>query len=103
MTAEESRLLRLETMRQENMKQHGFGPLVMREIRVCTECGTAAVATERQCRECGKKLPGETLYQQYKNRHRFCAHCDTVVADDVQFCPECGTRIQMVKPLHFVK
>lgn len=103
MTVEETRLTMLEILRQENMKQHGFGPSIMREIRVCTECGTAAPVSELKCRECGKKLPRETLYQQYRNRHRFCARCDTVVANDVQFCPECGTRIQMIKPLHIIR
>ena len=103
MTAEESRLIKQESMRQESMKQYGFGPAVMRGIRICAECGMPSAASERKCRECGAKLPWVNLFQQYRKRHRYCAHCDNVVADDVQFCPECGTRIQMRKPMQFVK
>ena len=98
MTTEESRLIKQERMRQEGMKRYGFGPAVMRSIRICAECGMPTAASERKCRECGAKLPRENLFQQYRKRHRFCPRCDTVVADDVQFCPECGTRIQMLKP-----
>ena len=103
MTAEESRLIRQESMRQESMKRYGFGPGIMRMLRICEECGTPAEVSERKCRECGAKLPRENLFQQYKKRHRFCPRCDTVVADDVQFCPECGTRIQMLKPMKLFK
>ena len=97
MTAEESRLIKQESLRQANMIQYGFGPTVMRKIRICTECGMPAAGTERKCRECGAKLPWENLFQQYRKRHKYCTHCDTVVAEDVQFCPECGTRIQMIR------
>ena len=101
MTAEESRLIKQESIRQKSMKQYGFGPAVMRGIRVCTECGMPAEASERKCRECGTELPRENLFQQYRKRHRYCARCDHVVADDVQFCPECGTRIQMLGHIQF--
>jgi RNA polymerase subunit RPABC4/transcription elongation factor Spt4 len=101
MTTEESRLIMQENMRQESMKQYGFGPAAMRNIRICAECGMPAEASERKCRECGAKLPRETLFQQYKKRHCFCSRCDTVVAGDAEFCPECGTRVRMFKPLHF--
>ena len=103
MTAEKYRIARNETIRQANMERYGFGPNVMKNIRICSECGTSAAVSERKCRECGAKLPRETLFQQYRKRHKYCAHCDTVVAEDVQFCPECGTRIQRIKPLQFVK
>ncbi|MBR4000169.1 MAG: zinc ribbon domain-containing protein [Clostridia bacterium] len=99
MTAEESKLIKQESMRQESMKRYGFGPAAMKGIRICAECGMPSAASERKCGECGAKLPRENLFQQYKKRHRFCPRCDTVVADDVQFCPECGTRIQMLKPM----
>ena len=103
MTAEESKLIKQESMRQESMKRYGFGPAAMKGIRICAECGMPSAASERKCGECGAKLPRENLFQQYRKRHRYCAHCDNVVADDVQFCPECGTRIQMRKPMQFVK
>ena len=101
MTAEEFRLTKLEYIRQENMERYGFGTNIMRNIRICPECGIPAAASERNCQECGSKLPRETLFQQYKKRHRSCPHCETVVTETAQFCPECGTRIQLIKPLRF--
>ena len=99
MTAEEHRITRNETIRLVNMERHGFGTGIMKNIRICQECGLPSTAADRRCRTCGGKLPRETLFQQYKKRHKCCPHCETVVAKDVQFCPQCGTRIQLVKPL----
>ncbi|MBQ9717151.1 MAG: zinc ribbon domain-containing protein [Clostridia bacterium] len=98
MTADEFRLTKLEYMRQSNMEQYGFGPNIMRNIRICPDCGLPSIVTDRNCHACGAKLPRETLFQQYKKRHRFCPRCDTVVAKSAQFCPECGTRIGWIKP-----
>ena len=103
MTAEEYRIMKNETNRQSNMERYGFGTNIMRNIRVCPECGLPSAAADRNCRTCGARLPRETLFQQYKKRHRFCPRCDTVVAKSAQFCPECGTRIQMFKPLKFFR
>ena len=97
MTAEDYRITRNETIRQSNMERYGFGPAAMQSIRICAECGMPAAALERKCRECGVKLPQETLFQQYKKRHRFCPHCDTVVARSALFCPECGMRIRIIR------
>ena len=99
MTIEEYRMTRNETIRQASMERYGFGPGIMRNIRICTECGMPSPAAEKHCRTCGAKLPRETLFQQYKKRHRFCTRCETVVAKSAQFCPECGTRIGWSKPL----
>ena len=99
MTVEEYRMTRNETIRQANMERYGFGTNIMRNIRVCPECGMPSTAADKNCRTCGTRLPRETLFQQYKKRHRFCPHCDTVVAKSARFCPECGMRIQMFKPL----
>ena len=99
MTVEEYRMTRNETIRQANMERYGFGTNIMRNIRVCPECGMPSTAADKNCRTCGARLPRETLFQQYKKRHRFCPRCDTVVAKSAQFCPECGTRIQLIKPL----
>ena len=102
MTAEEYRITRNETIRQLNMKRYGFGPGIMRNIRICPGCGLPSAVSETHCRTCGTGLPRETLFQQYKKRHKFCPHCDTVVAESALFCPECGMRIQPKKRLkHF--
>ena len=92
MTIEEFRVTRNENLRKSNMERYGFGLNVMRNIRICTNCGRPASADRNHC-SCGGVLSGETLFQQYKKRHRFCRRCDTVVANDVKFCPECGYRI----------
>ena len=99
MTAEECRIAKNENIRQSNMERYGFGPNIMRNIRVCPKCGVPSTAADRNCHTCGAKLPRETLFQQYRKRHRFCPRCDMVVAESAQFCPECGTRIHMFKPL----
>ena len=74
------------------MEQLGFGPKVMRNIRICPDCGKPSPAEKERC-ACGSVLSGETLFQQYQHRHRFCRRCDMVVANDAKFCPECGGRI----------
>ena len=99
MTTEEYRMTRNETIRQESMAYYGFGPNIMKKIRICPECGLPSTASKKHCHTCGAQLPRETLFQQYKKRHRFCPHCDTVVAKSAQFCPECGMRIQFINPL----
>ena len=98
MTAEESRIVKLEYLRQVTMERYGFGPNAMRRIRVCPECGCPSEADEANCLSCGVRMPKENLYDQYKKRHHFCSRCDTVVAEYMQFCPQCGTRIPSVKP-----
>ena len=97
MTAEETRIVKLEYLRQVTMERYGFGPNAMRRIRVCPECGCPSEADEANCLSCGVKLPKETLYEQYKKRHPVCPRCDTVVAAYMQFCPQCGIRIPSAK------
>ena len=97
MTVEETRIVKLEYLRRATMERYGFGPMAMRRIRVCMECGCPSESDEETCLSCGVKLPTETLYDQYKKRHRFCSRCDTVMAEYMQFCPQCGTRILPAK------
>ena len=97
MTADETRIVKLEYLRQTTMERYGFGPMVMRRIRVCRKCGYPSEADEANCLSCGVKLPKETLYEQYKKRHPVCPRCDTVVAAYMQFCPQCGIRIPSAK------
>ena len=91
----------LQTMRLEyaaTMRYFGFGPEVMKRIRVCRACGCSCGITETYCKDCGAVLSRETLFDQYKARHLCCPICDTVVASSVVFCPECGKRL---RPLRF--
>ncbi len=85
---------KLEQLRQESMEAAGFGPRVMRRLKVCPECGSIASASQRFCRECGKQLPGHTLYQRYKENHCSCPVCDIVVPDEARYCPQCGQLLE---------
>ena len=40
MTIEEYRMTKNETIRQASMERYGFGPEIMRNIRICSECCT---------------------------------------------------------------
>ena len=80
-------------IRHEGMLEYGFGPEIMKSIKVCPSCKTITNATESICKECNAQLSDDNLFQIYKRRHRFCPKCDTIVADIVHFCPQCGERI----------
>ncbi len=88
---------KLEMIRLENMKQYGFGVEAMKQIKVCTECGTTSSADQLFCAECNQRLPDKTLYDIYKERHKVCPHCDTVVADETEYCPQCGNKLKKEK------
>jgi len=83
------------------MKHFGFGPEVMKEVRVCRVCGCSCGAGETYCGDCGAVLPRETLFDLYKAQHLYCPVCDTVVASTAVFCPECGRQLkrEVVLPL----
>ena len=94
MTAE--RLRYLDRARQENMDHFGFGPRAMKRIKVCAHCGSMASSDQWFCKECGKRLPRDTLFQLYKNCHKSCPVCETVVAASVHYCPQCGMMLERV-------
>lgn len=89
----------LDRLRSENMEHYGFGPAVMKKMKVCQNCGAVAWADQQFCKECGKRLPKVTLYQRYREKHRCCPVCENVVADTMQYCPQCGTQIKERKGL----
>lgn len=82
-----------EQIRREGMRLYGFGPEVMKDIKVCSKCGTASPVSHFRCGKCRAFLPRTTLFQTYKSRHTFCKKCDTVVPDGTKFCPACGAKI----------
>ena len=43
-----------------NLEQYGFGPNVMKKIKVCPKCGQIAKKGAFFCRSCGAFLPRET-------------------------------------------
>jgi len=79
--------------RMESMEYYGFGIKAMESSKVCTQCGAMSPATDQFCKECGKRLPTENLYQVYKKRHKCCSDCETVIADTALYCPQCGRKL----------
>ena len=82
-----------EKIRLENMKHFGFGPEVMKSIKVCKECGAKANSELLFCPECDRPLPTETLYTLYVHSHFVCTKCKTVVSAKYKFCPQCGKKL----------
>lgn len=83
----------IDRARQEGMEYYGFGPAVMKKLKVCGYCGTMAQSNQHFCNECGRRLPKTTLYHRYQEKHRCCPKCKVVLADNMQFCPQCGEKI----------
>jgi len=82
-----------EQTRREGMRQYGFGPEIMKRIKVCPRCGAVSPASYHACNECKAVLPRNTLFQIYKSRHPSCGSCETVVPDGSRYCPACGKMI----------
>jgi len=82
-----------ETARLENMRQYGFGPEMMKRLKVCRYCGAICGTEKKFCGQCNASLPDETLFHLYKSRHTVCPACETVVPDTAYFCPQCGDKI----------
>ena len=75
-----------------NLEQFGYGPNVMKKIKVCKKCGQIAKKGSLFCRSCGSLLTRGTLYDHYLRQHRRCSECGTVLTKDAKYCPHCGTK-----------
>lgn len=75
---------------------YGFGTERMKRLKVCARCGSIAGSDYYVCRQCGARLPRQTLFQLYQRRHRLCPVCDTVLTDNMRYCPHCGARQEQV-------
>ena len=75
-----------------NAGRYGFGPEIMKRLKVCLHCGSIVKADCYVCRECGGRLPRKTLFQLYQSRHRLCPVCDTVLSNRMRYCPHCGMQ-----------
>lgn len=82
-----------EKMRLENMKHFGFGPEVMKTLKVCRECGAKVDSKLQICPKCDYPLPSESLYMMYVRNHFICSGCKTVVMAEYRFCPQCGKKL----------
>ena len=82
-----------QEMRFKNLERFGFGPNVMKKLRVCPRCGRTVKSRAEHCDECGERLSRETFFDRYKRRHLYCADCDKVLSSDSLYCPSCGKQI----------
>ena len=89
----QQRIKQMEKDRQANMILHGFGPEVMKSIKVCQSCGNIVDADNRFCTCCGKRMSDRTLFALYQQMHPYCPCCGTVAPDDAVYCPKCGARL----------
>jgi len=78
--------------RADSPEYYGFGVGIMKRIKVCARCGASEPSDRYICRQCGARLPGQTLFQKYQQMHRRCPVCDTVLAEKMKFCPHCGVK-----------
>ena len=75
------------------LEKCGFGPKVMKRIKVCPHCGTVVDSEQSVCPDCGMRLLTKTLYDRYREKHLCCDRCGTVLAADARFCPHCGQSL----------
>ena len=87
-----------EREHQANMRLHGFGPEVMKRLKVCPHCGSMEDAAKNTCTHCGKRINGKTLFDLYRRMHPYCPLCGTVAPDGAGYCPKCGREIQKQSP-----
>lgn len=85
-----------DAIKMDSLKHYGFGPEVMKQIKVCPQCGAKANAKQHFCRECGAELPTDTLYEKYRRSHRACTMCDKVIPNTAEYCPHCGAKTARV-------
>lgn len=81
--------------RFRNLERFGFGPNVMKKIKICQKCGQIATKGSFFCRTCGAFLTRETLYDRYRRQHICCTGCGTVLTKDAKYCPHCGLKTQL--------
>ncbi|MBE6658172.1 MAG: hypothetical protein E7604_06990 [Ruminococcaceae bacterium] len=83
-----------------NLEQYGFGPNVMKKMKICHKCGQVAKKGSFFCRSCGAFLTRETLYDHYRRQHGCCVGCGTVLTADAKFCPHCGLPVHRMNQQH---
>ena len=82
-----------QKVRFRNLERFGFGPNVMKKLRVCPRCGQTVKSRADTCPDCGDRPPKETLFDRYKRKHLSCPDCDTVLTADAMYCPNCGRMV----------
>ncbi len=82
-----------ESSKRTAMEKYGFGEDAMKKIKVCPSCKSAQSAQDKNCAYCGARLPEQTLFDLYSQRHVVCKTCGEVLARRTKFCPQCGKRV----------
>lgn len=77
------------------LEECGFGPKVMKRMKVCPHCGAVVDSEQSVCPDCSMRLLTKTLYDCYRERHLCCDRCGTVLASDARFCPHCGQPLYL--------
>lgn len=75
------------------LEKCGYGPKVMKRMRVCPACGNISSEKHAVCPECGLRLLSKTLYDRYREQHLCCDRCGTVLTSDSRYCPHCGRAL----------
>ena len=93
---------KFEVFKSKNMEEHGFGPSVMKSIKVCKECGTVASSKNTICKKCGKFV-SDVMYNAdvlncvecspWENSPHYCLNCGIEVSLADKFCSKCGTKL----------
>lgn len=60
---------------------------VLRDERICPECGASAPANAEYCQSCGTQMPSVGAGGQS------CPECGNAVSADANYCNECGTEL----------
>ena len=82
----------LKTLTHYNeLEEYGFGPNVMKNNKVCSNCGIVVSVELENCNICGTHLPEETLFIKYISLHKVCPVCNCVVKVNANYCPQCRT------------
>lgn len=83
-----------DMIHKEYMELYGFGSNTMKKIKTCPRCGYIANVSDRFCKECGKYLSKQSLFQSYLESRKHCKKCDSIVGEKANFCANCGANLK---------
>lgn len=79
----------------------------IKNVKVCSKCGTEADLNSEFCIKCGEKLDStnnakdeaepepiaNSKEEEYITKPKFCPYCGAKVVDNSKFCQECGEKL----------
>ena len=92
-TGEDAMIHNAKTEKFIQLGAYGMGPIAMKKIKVCPNCGQTAKSTFFLCPSCRRLLTRKTLFDEYRKMHFCCPHCDIPLTVDTQYCPHCGKKV----------